>query len=239
MDLKELEAGIDPNQHWYYQSKKIALYRFFEKISSTDRQLSLIDFGAGSGFFAIDLYEQFPNRIDKVYLVDIGYSDEELKDTQGQVIQKVHAVPGQIADAVILFMDVLEHIEDDLGILREIKTALGDRIYYFITVPAFKQLWSYHDVYLEHYRRYTIKSMMSVLKQAGLKVDQSYYIFMALFPAAYIWRSINKNNQPGQSDMKPLNPIFNHILILYHRFEFAFRKLNKLFGLSCVIEGRF
>ena len=34
MDLKELESGVDPSTHWYYQSKKIPLIRFVKKIAA-------------------------------------------------------------------------------------------------------------------------------------------------------------------------------------------------------------
>ena len=87
MDLKELESGVDPKVHWYYQSKKVPLFRYFKKVAAaTDRPLNVIDFGSGSGFFAYELYEAFPDQIAQVLLIDIGYTEEELASTAEQKV---------------------------------------------------------------------------------------------------------------------------------------------------------
>ncbi len=239
MDLKELEAGIDPNTHWYYRSKKIALHKYFVRQVPMGSKIKLIDFGAGSGFFAIDLYHRYPDRIEKVYLVDIGYSQKELDATRNDVIQKLHFIPEGISDAMILFMDVLEHIEDDLEILKDIRSKIGERVSFFITVPAFQSLWSYHDVYLEHYRRYTLDTMSRLLERAELHIQRKYYLYLLLFPAAYLWRKIHRSNQGEQSDMKLVHPLLNSLLYHYHALEMNFRSWNRLFGLSCAVEGHF
>ena len=37
MDLKELENGVNPDTHWYYQSKKLPLLRFSEQLAQAGR----------------------------------------------------------------------------------------------------------------------------------------------------------------------------------------------------------
>jgi len=63
--------------------------------------------------------------------------------------------------------DVTEHIEDDLGFLRELGGILrpGGRLY--VTVPAFPFLWSQEDTDTGHYRRYTLPAIEAVLRKAG------------------------------------------------------------------------
>ncbi|KAI4452578.1 hypothetical protein C823_007162 [Eubacterium plexicaudatum ASF492] len=39
-----------------------------------------------------------------------------------------------------------------------------------ITVPAFQNLFSLHDIQLKHFRRYNYKSLYHVLDQAGYKI---------------------------------------------------------------------
>ena len=60
---------------------------------------------------------------------------------------------------LLLYMDVLEHVDDDLGLLTAYLDQLerGGRV--LITVPAFDFLWSNHDIFLEHKRRYTLKQV--------------------------------------------------------------------------------
>jgi ubiquinone/menaquinone biosynthesis C-methylase UbiE len=78
MDLKELENGIDPEVHWYYQSKKLPLLRYTKQALASGKPLTIVDIGSGSGFFALELEKKFGSAIAKVYLVDTGYSVAEM-----------------------------------------------------------------------------------------------------------------------------------------------------------------
>ncbi|MEO0775333.1 MAG: methyltransferase domain-containing protein [Bacteroidota bacterium] len=242
MDLKELESGVDPKVHWYYQSKKVPLFRYFKKVAAaTDRPLNVIDFGSGSGFFAYELYEAFPDQIAQVLLIDIGYTEEELALTAGQKVQKLRYIPEGIENSIVIMMDVLEHIEDDYGILAEIVSKLGPRAYFFITVPAFQSVWSSHDVYLGHYRRYTLPMVEKLLGSVQAVTRNQYYIYAAIFPAVWLLRRFKRTEEnmenPESSDMSPLPGPLNFLLRAYHNFEMNFRKGNKVFGLTCVAEG--
>lgn len=243
MDLKELESGVDPKKHWYYQSKKVPLFRYFKQLAQQQsRKLTVIDFGSGSGFFAYELLEAFPEYIEDVLLIDIGYTAEELASTKNDRVKKLHYIPKGISDCIVIMMDVLEHIEDDYAILKEIKNATSSNAYYFITVPAFMSVWSSHDVYLGHYRRYTIPMAKKLLETCGCKIDSQYYIYGSIFPLVWLIRRLKKNEEnmtnPESSDMSPLPAPINFILKQYNSFEMNFRKINKLFGLTCVAEGK-
>jgi hypothetical protein len=243
MDLKELESGVNPSTHWYYQSKKVPLFKYFKKLHQKQgKKLNIIDFGSGSGFFAYELLAAFPDAIHEVYLVDIGYSVEEMAATKGQQVQKVHFIPKGIEDSLVVMMDVLEHIEDDYAILEDIKERVGQNAHYFITVPAFMSLWSSHDVYLEHYRRYTLGSLKKLLTAKSCNIDSHYYIYGTLFPIVWLVRRIknltNKNEEaPTSSDMGSLPTPINEALKQFNIFEMLFRKLNKIWGVTAVSEG--
>ena len=119
MDLKELESGVDQKTHWYYQSKKIPLFKYCENVSEREGQkITVVDFGSGSGFFAYELYEAYPDKIEKVLLVDIGYTEEEMAETKGEMIEKCHYIPQGLDHCIVVMMDVLEHIEDDLSLIH-------------------------------------------------------------------------------------------------------------------------
>jgi SAM-dependent methyltransferase len=86
--------------------------------------------------------------------------------------------------------DVPEHIEDDLGFLRELGRILrpGGRLY--VTVPAFPFLWSQEDTDTGHYRRYTLPAIEAVLRKAGFAVEYSTYFFGFLPPAIFLQRTL-------------------------------------------------
>ena len=245
MDLKELESGVDPRTHWYYQSKKIPLFKYFEQchaLPDAPERWTIVDFGSGSGFFAYELYEAYPDLIEKVLLVDIGYTQEEMDATAGQVIEKMHYIPEGLSNCMVVMMDVIEHIDDHVGVLEEIKSKVGERSWFFVTVPAFMSVWSSHDVYLGHYRRYTIPTLRGTLDTAGFDTQQVYYLYGALFPAAWAVRRLKRNKEnmenPESSDMAPVPGPVNWLLKTYNSLEMKLRKSNKLAGLTCAAEGR-
>lgn len=239
MDLKELESGVDANTHWYYQSKKIPMLAFVKRIYAEKKiKLNLIDVGSGSGFFMYEAVKEIPECVASVMLVDIGYTDEEISAFSHPVIRKSKSLPEQIENAVVVMMDVLEHLPDDAAMLNEIKKRSIGENYFFITVPAFMQLWSGHDVYLGHYRRYTNKTLKKLLQESAFSIQHLYYIYGMIFPMVWIARRMKKNSQHAESDMKPSSPFINSTLKMICSAEMSIAKLNKVAGVSCVAEGK-
>jgi SAM-dependent methyltransferase len=76
--------------------------------------------------------------------------------------------------------DVLEHIQDDKAFLRHLHGLLvpGGRLY--VTVPAYRVLWSVDDERAGHHRRYVASGLGSVAAAAGFEVDFTSYLFAVL-----------------------------------------------------------
>ena len=90
--------------------------------------------------------------------------------------------PFDINFDLICMLDVLEHIEDDLAAVHCLKNALTLTGKLVITVPAYQWLWSSHDVASHHYRRYTQKRLIALIRSAGLNVKYITYFNTFLFP---------------------------------------------------------
>ncbi len=240
MDLKELESGVNPDVHWYYQSKKLPLFSYTKKLLAKADPITVVDVGSGSGFFSISLDNELKDHIKKVYLVDINYTEEEINASKNKKIEKTLRIPDRIENSVVILMDVLEHLEDDLKMLQEIKAAaVGNNNYFFITVPAFTSLWSGHDDYLGHYRRYKIASLTAVLKKAGYTTENSYYLYGSLFPMVWAARKLsNLRKKEATSNMKPFSPVVNKLLLGITSAEMALSSANKVFGVTCVAQGK-
>ena len=56
---------------------------------------------------------------------------------------------------LVTLLDVVEHVDDDLGILREAQRYVKTGGWTIVTVPAYQFLWGPHDVVNHHKRRYT------------------------------------------------------------------------------------
>jgi SAM-dependent methyltransferase len=241
MDLKELEAGVNPEVHWYYQSKILPLISYTRKLLTNGVPLTIVDVGSGSGFFAISLEKEFRDKIKKVYLVDINYTAEEIAATKNDKIQKNLRIPDEIENGLVILMDVLEHLEDDLKMLEDIKAASkGNNNHFFITVPAFYSLWSGHDVYLGHYRRYKIDTLNKVLNEAKYNIENTYYLYGSLFPMVWTVRKMQNmlKQKEATSNMKPFSPLLNKVLLGITSIDMKLATANKVFGVSCVSQGR-
>jgi SAM-dependent methyltransferase len=238
VDLKELESGVNPHKHWYYQTKKICLLNFFRtKVVEQGKRVTVIDIGAGSGFFSLELYRTYRDYIEKIFLVDLHYTEEEILNTRDVHIQKLRSMPIDVDNAFLVMMDVIEHVENDRQFVKEIFSKLSARTYFYITVPAFQSLWSGHDVFLGHYRRYTLPQITGLVKQTGSHINQAYYQYALIFPLVWILRRWSNPSDKPQNDMKAVSPMLNWLLEKLLSLEMSLAKHNQLFGLTCVIEG--
>ena len=93
----------------------------------------------------------------------------------------------------IIMMDVLEHIEDDKGYLKDILRRLKKDGTVFITVPAFMSLYSLHDEELKHFRRYNHRQLREVTVSAGLVEKRWSYFYFSLIPLRLLTKNKTEN----------------------------------------------
>lgn len=86
--------------------------------------------------------------------------------------------------------DVLEHVADDAGFLRRIHTILGPNGLLYLTVPAFRFLWSRHDDRVGHFRRYSLSGLLPLLDECGFSVEFCSYLFAPLVLPIFLLRSL-------------------------------------------------
>ena len=132
----------------------------------------VVDFGAGAGAFAIPLVGD-GHRVVCVELDPLFRS--RLKEHGLRVVTTLDALPDAGADFLYAF-DVLEHIEDDVGCLKQWfrKVRPGGKI--LVYVPAFPILYSSMDRHIGHYRRYRLRVLRDRAIEAGFAVDEAGYV---------------------------------------------------------------
>jgi 2-polyprenyl-3-methyl-5-hydroxy-6-metoxy-1,4-benzoquinol methylase len=91
--------------------------------------------------------------------------------------------------AVGLF-DVLEHIENRSGFLKTINEVLIRNGKLYLTVPAYKFLWSSDDEIAGHYTRYTLTELKEDLSNSGFKIEYGTYFFRWLPLPISVFRTI-------------------------------------------------
>ena len=92
-------------------------------------------------------------------------------------------------DAVVS-ADVLYHVDDDERALREFVRVLRPGGVVVINVPAYRWLWSYHDVAVHSRRRYERRELIGKLKRSGLRPLQTTYWNSIPFPLVVMRRKL-------------------------------------------------
>lgn len=234
VDLKEEKAiGGDPSSHWYYRAKGRAIM----SLLGAKPVGKLLDVGAGSGVFSKMLVSK--GRADQAVCVDTCYADEFVGARAGDKISYVRSVDRVDADAVLM-IDVIEHVDDDVVLMRDYADRAAPGTKFLISVPAFQFLWSSHDEFLEHRRRYTLASLKEAVAKAGLKTIKSRYFFGLIFPAVAATRLMEKKDATASaSQLKPAPKWLNASLVALHDVErLALFPFNRTAGVTafCLAE---
>ena len=152
----------------------------------------------------------------------------------------------RVEQKLVLMMDVIEHVDDDVGLIRQYVKGMSPDAFVVITVPAFQFLWSGHDVFLEHRRRYTRSSLERVVGAAGLICIRSRYFFGFLLPFVIMMRLLDrlrlgKGDKRARSALKQYPQFLNTALGLLHDIERrTLFRCNSFAGLSifCLAKRR-
>ncbi len=232
MDLKEEDIlGADIARHWYYRSKAAALRRAVGRLAPK----RLLDVGAGSGFFSRHLLSETP--AESALCVDIGYPADRDDSVAGKPV-RYRRDTGPTDCDLVLMMDVLEHVDDDRWLVRHYADKVPSGAHFLVTVPAFAFLWSGHDVFLEHKRRYRLPEIEMTMRDAGLEIVHGSYYFGFVFPLAAAVRLADRNTTQPRSSLKKQGALTNGMLTALCAAELPIFPINRLAGLSCFVLAR-
>jgi SAM-dependent methyltransferase len=156
------------NTYWWHLGRIRIISSYVQSVKNKKKQFTILNIGCGTGG-TIDMLESFG------YTDNVDTSNEAIKYMKQRGYKNVTKVSNinlpfnaNTYDMVGAF-DVLEHIDDQVGALKEWKRVIKKDGAIVITVPAYQWLWSKHDISLHHKRRYTIKLLTDAAKHAGLK----------------------------------------------------------------------
>jgi SAM-dependent methyltransferase len=102
----------------------------------------------------------------------------------------MHTPPFQAVFDLIGLFDVLEHLPDDMRVLRDLHAMLVPGGALLVTVPAHASLWSYFDEAAHHCRRYAGDELGDKLRDAGYRVEYLTQFMAPLFPAIWLGRRV-------------------------------------------------
>ncbi len=164
---------------WWFPYRAAVVYQLAQTFF--DNKKFTFDLGGGNGYTTFYMQDKgFP-----MILVEPSFG--ACKNAKKRGVQTVicgtftqENIKEESIDQVLL-LDVLEHIEKDAEFLKMIHQKLVKKGKILITVPAFSLLWSSEDDAAGHYRRYRLKQIHTLAKEAGFSVLYSTYFFEFLF----------------------------------------------------------
>ena len=102
---------------------------------------------------------------------------------------------------------MIEHLEDDVGALRELRRVVAPGGALLVTVPAYQWLWSGHDEINHHHRRYTRRSLQAAAEQAGWRQVRTTYFNSLLLPVAILLRVLDRfSRKHDRVEPRPVGP---------------------------------
>jgi SAM-dependent methyltransferase len=159
---------------------------------------SVLDFGAGIGSIAL-LFRRETGVIPLTLEID-PQQQATLLSRGFQPISALHELPTNID--FIYTSNVLEHIPDDVGALKELREHLADRGRIAIFVPVFESIWTALDDKVGHQRRYSKKMLTEHLEKAGFVVEHMRYCDSVGFVLAMLFKYIgNKSGEPSERSL--------------------------------------
>ena len=150
----------------------------------------VMDFGAGSGTFAVPLHEAGvpitcvePDEGLRQRLSASGLAVvPDVDDLQPQTFSFIYS------------LNVLEHIYNDQAVLERLRGLLVPNGVLLLYVPAFQSLYSSMDRKVGHFRRYRRPELMRLLTSAGYVVEHARYVDSIGFLAALAYRWLGRDD---------------------------------------------
>lgn len=183
-DMAETEA-----RHWWFTGRRANLTAILETLSLPNAA-RILEIGSGTGG-NLDMLARFGT----VTALEMDATARLIAAEKTN--NRYHIVAGACPDDLpfandkfdlVCLLDSLEHIEADAATLIAVRGLLATGGQVLITVPAHPWLWSAHDVFLHHKRRYRRGGLRDLCRAAGFAVERLSYFNFFLFPLAVLAR---------------------------------------------------
>jgi SAM-dependent methyltransferase len=228
--------------HWWFAGRRRIIAAFVEEIcrEMKDARARILDVGCGTGA-NLELLAQYGDAEG----VDISVDALEFcraRGLQQQVrLGAAETLPYEDGSFdLVTALDVVEHLDDDVGGLKEMRRVLkpGGRALLF--VPAFMFLWGVQDDVSHHRRRYTLKNLRGMVREAGFEVERATYANISFFAPIFAGRTFMRATgiRPASENninVSALNGLLGHIL---GAESTLLRHINFPFGVSALCVAR-
>ena len=189
-------------------------------MKNADQAKQVVDFGAGIGTLSLIFREYF--SIEPLCVESDKKNKDYLLQREFKYFDSLQTISGSVD--LIFSSNVLEHIEDDISVLKEMsnKLSINGKIYLYL--PAKMILWTSLDQEVGHYRRYEINELKSKCQKVGLKIEKLHYADSLGFFASLAMKIFGYNKDGGIGSVSSLK--------FYDKWLFPISKFLDTIGLK-------
>jgi len=230
---------VQEDKYWWFVARNQIVKKLINFYAPELKGKTVLDVGCGTGGFSKIISEEYDVICLDTSEIALEYCKKRnLKNLFLGTLDEFE--PGNSKISATLFMDVIEHIDNDKAVVTRANQILEKEGYLIATVPAYQWLWSKHDIIHMHKRRYTKNNFNSLLIESGFKVIFSSYFNSFLFFPAVLKRFYDKimkndtaSNNPESEVVEPVSPFINKLFLNIFSFEkHILTKTSIPFGLS-------
>ena len=239
MDAEAYKEMIElQEEHWWFVARRDVIKSFVKMQMSQGSASKVLEIGCGVGGNVGLLSQSGHYRGIDMHKPAIDYCSQKYPQFEFQCT-RVEDIPQEFNSNKfdsIYILDVLEHINDELAILKSSLNYLTQNGKILLTVPAFKFLWSPHDEFVHHVRRYTKVGLKKILEDSGYKVERISYFNSILFPLALIQRlGMRLLNRKLSTHLSTPPTIVNWLFkVIFAQQAWILKRTNLPLGLSII-----
>lgn len=193
MDLSEVRTSSSQRHPWE-TARADAIERILK--ARQIRPNTILDFGCGDGFTGERLALRFGSTAMWGVDVHLSGADCERRSNPKACYANDVAALGDRTFDLGLLCDVIEHVEDDRGLLGLVLSRVCVGGHLLVTVPSFQSLFSSHDLALRHFRRYSLSELERAVRQSGGELVGSGYLFGSLLPVRIVQKLLELVKPP-------------------------------------------
>jgi SAM-dependent methyltransferase len=182
-------AALEAASFWFRARNQLIAWACDRYFPATSRFLEI---GCGTGYVLSRVAGVFPSaQLTGSEVFTAGLAIARRRVPQAELCQiDARQIPFSDHFDLVGAFDVLEHVEQDEGVLREIHRALRSGGGLVLTVPQHAWLWSRQDELACHVRRYAASELEQKLVRAGFETLFRTSFVSLLLPLMWLSRRL-------------------------------------------------